>query len=167
MLKPDYYYDSVFEIPYGELHAKGIRGLIFDIDNTLTRFDEDLPPPKIAALLTRLNKMGFKVCLLTNNTNGRLNRFNRNIQLMGIANALKPFTWGIRKAMRLMSVDKNQTVIIGDQLLADVWGGKKAGIGTILVKPITEKDFWFVKIKRIIERRMLQKYFLEIENAKK
>ena len=161
MLRPDYYYDSVFQIPYEKLWEKNIRGLIFDLDNTLTPFHEKLPPAKIVALMRRLEKMGFEICLLTNNTTRRLNGFNEEMNLKGIANGLKPFTRGIKQAMEIMGTSKKQTVIIGDQLLSDVWGGKNAGITTILVAPITEKDFWFVKIKRIIERRMLRKFFEE------
>jgi len=167
MLTPDYYYESVFAIPYTELLNKNIRGLIFDLDNTLTPFHEKLPPAKIVALMKRLEKMGFKVCLLTNNTTGRLERFNAEMKLNGIANGLKPFTRGIRKAMKIMGTHRAQTVIIGDQLLSDVWAGKNAGICTILVKPITEKDFFFVRFKRHIERIMLRNYFKELENAEK
>ena len=167
MLTPDYYYESVFVIPYKELWEKNIRGLIFDLDNTLTPFHEKLPPAKIVALMKRLEKMGFKICLLTNNTTNRLNRFNEGMKLNGIANGLKPFTRGIRKAMDVMGTNRQQTVIIGDQLLSDVWAGKNAGICTILVKPITEKDFFFVRFKRHIERVMLRNYFKELEKADK
>jgi len=164
MLTPDYYYESVFEIPYKELLERDIRGLIFDLDNTLTPFHEKLPPAKIVALMKRLEKMGFQVCLLTNNTTNRLNRFNAGMQLKGIANGLKPFTRGIKNAMKLMGTNKTQTVIIGDQLLSDIWAGKNAGIVTILVKPITEKDFFFVRMKRVIERAMLRNYFKELNH---
>jgi len=163
MLTPDYYYDSVFQIPYEEFLKKKIRGLIFDLDNTLTPFHEKLPPAKIVALMKRLEKMGFEICLLTNNTTKRLNRFNEGMKLKGIANGLKPFTRGIRQAMKLMGTSRSQTVIIGDQLLSDIWAGKNARICTILVKPITEKDFFFVRMKRVIERFMLRKYFRELK----
>jgi len=163
MLTPDHYYDSVFEIPYEEFLQKKIRGLIFDLDNTLTPFHEKLPPAKIVALMNRLEKMGFEVCLLTNNTTKRLNRFNEAMKLKGIANGLKPFTRGVRQAMELMGTSRSQTAIIGDQLLSDIWAGKNARICTILVKPITEKDFFFVRMKRVIERFMLRKYFDELK----
>ncbi|MCL2216765.1 MAG: YqeG family HAD IIIA-type phosphatase [Defluviitaleaceae bacterium] len=161
MLTPDYYYDSVFQIPYEELWNRKIRGLIFDIDNTLTAFDESLPPAKIVALMKRLERMGFKLCLVTNNTGRRLRSFNEFMKLPGIANAIKPLTRGIRQAMQIMRTRPESTVIIGDQLLSDIWAGKNARIATILVKPITERDFWFVRIKRIIERIMLRKFFQE------
>jgi HAD superfamily phosphatase (TIGR01668 family) len=159
MLAPDYYYESVFLIPYDELWKKNIRGIIFDIDNTLTRFDEMQPSAKIVALLNKLERMGFRLCLVTNNTNKRLGHFIQNLSLPGIANAIKPFTRGLKFAMQTMGTKPAHTAIIGDQLLSDIWAGKNAKVTTILVKPVSEKDFILVRAKRIIERRLLRKFF--------
>ena len=163
MLEPDYYFESVFDISYEQFREKKIRGLIFDIDNTLTAFDEEKPSAETAKLLKRLQDMGFKLCLLTNNTKKRLDRFNQDLKLPGFASALKPFTAGIKKAIRQMEVELAQTAIIGDQLLTDIWAGKNAGITTVLVRPVTQRDFAFVRFKRLIENRMLKKFF---ENQK-
>lgn len=168
MFAPDYYYESVFQIPYDELWKNNIRGIIFDIDNTLTRFDEKQPSAKIVALLNKLERMGFRICLCTNNTNRRLGAFSENLTYPGIANAIKPLTRGIRYSMKTMGTKPAHTVIIGDQLLSDVWAGKNARITTILVKPISEKDFILVRMKRVIERFILRKYFAELKlNEKK
>lgn len=164
-LKPDYYYDSIFLIPYQELWQNKIRGLIFDIDNTLTPFDRQLPPTKVVALLHKLQGMGFSICLLTNNTTGRLNRFNEHLKLDGFANAVKPLTRGVSKCMKKMGTSPEHTAIIGDQLLSDVWAGKNAGITTVLVKPMTERDFFFVHAKRVVERFLLRNY-INHENEK-
>jgi len=158
MLNPDYYYESVFLIPYSDLWQQKIRGLIFDLDNTLAPYHTKYPPAKIVGLVKRLQRMGFQICLLTNNTKGRLAKFE-SLGVAGIANAAKPFTRGVRQAMELMGTHPPHTAIIGDQLLADVWAGKNAQITTILVKPITDKDFFTVRFKRLIERRLLRKYF--------
>ena len=165
MLEPDYYFESVFDIPYDKLREKNIIGLIFDIDNTLTAFDEEKPKDETVKLLQRLQDMGFKLCLLTNNTNRRLSGFNQDLKLPGFASALKPFTSGIKKAIKEMEVTPCQTAIVGDQLLTDIWAGKNAGIATILVKPITQRDFAFVRFKRLIENRMLKKFFQKLEQA--
>ena len=162
MIQPDLYYDSVHIIPYEELWKKNIRGLIFDLDNTLAPYDRKDPPARTVALLRRLERMGFKICLVTNNTKGRLQTFNKNLGLDGISGAVKPLTRGINAAMAKMKTKNTQTAIIGDQLLSDIWGGKNAKILTILVKPITEKDFFLVKIKRKIERRLLRDYFKKL-----
>ena len=156
MLKPDYYFESVFTVPYEELWQKGIRGLIFDVDNTLTLFDQKGPPPKTTALLKRLQGMGFAICLVTNNTGKRLGHFNEHLGLPGIANALKPLTRGVRAAMEKMSTKPANTAIIGDQLLSDIWAGKNARITTVLVKPLSTRDFYWVRLKRFIERILLR-----------
>jgi len=159
-LKPDYYFDTVFQVPYEELWDNNIRGLIFDIDNTLAAYEDTRPPAKVIALIKRLKNMGFSCCLLTNNTNKRLKHFDNALELDGIANALKPLTRGVNRAMQITGTNKAQTAIIGDQLLSDIWAGKNTGITTILVKPLSDKDLAFVHVKRLIERWLLRKYSL-------
>ena len=151
MLSPDYYYDSVFMIPYHELQQRNIKGLIFDLDNTLAPFNIPRPPAKIAALVRRLRRMGFIICLLTNNTEKRMRLFNEHLEAIGVHSAMKPLTGGIKRAMRLMGTERAETAIIGDQLFSDVWGGRNARIMTILVKPIGKADFFTVRMKRGLE----------------
>jgi len=158
LLRPDYYYDSVFQIPYDRLYAHGIRVLVYDIDNTLATHADDHPPEETLALVEQLKEMGFKVALLSNNTPNRLNIFNKSMNLPGASMAAKPFTPGLRRVMEEIGATREETIIIGDQLFADVWCGKKAGIGTILVKPITDKEWWTVRLKRGLERRVLKRY---------
>ena len=162
-LKPDYYYDTVYDIPYDELWVSEIRNLIFDLDNTLAPYAETHPSAKIVALVKRLQRIGFKICLLTNNTNKRLERFTKPLGLPGIANAAKPLTRGVRKSMKQMGTKRSYTAIIGDQILSDIWAGKRAGVTTILVKPISNKDFFFVRFKRMIEAWLLKRYYGEIK----
>ena len=38
---PDYDVDSAYKIPYEELYQKGVRGIIYDIDNTLVEHNQD------------------------------------------------------------------------------------------------------------------------------
>ncbi|MBZ4668522.1 MAG: YqeG family IIIA-type phosphatase, partial [Defluviitaleaceae bacterium] len=52
----------------------------------------------------------------------------------------------------------NETALIGDQIFTDVWGGNKAGIKTILVVPVSERDEWVTKIKRGLERIVIKIY---------
>jgi len=47
-------------------------------------------------------------------------------------------------------------MVIGDQLLTDVWGANRMGMVPVLVKPVCDKEGKFVKFKRIIEKRVLK-----------
>ncbi|MCL2571432.1 MAG: YqeG family HAD IIIA-type phosphatase [Defluviitaleaceae bacterium] len=158
-LKPDYYLDTVFQIPYEELWKNKIRGLIFDIDNTIAPYEEAEPSAKVTSLFARLKRMGFQICLLTNNTNKRLECFSKPLEIYGIANALKPSRRGMKKAMKLMGTKAAHTAIVGDQLFTDVWAGKNTGAMTVLVKPIADKDFVTVRLKRLLEGRLLKRYY--------
>ena len=132
--------------------------VVYDIDNTLATHADDYPPQETLALVDKLKTMGFKVALLSNNSPNRLNTFNKTMNLPGASWAAKPFTPGLRRVMSEMGATCEETIIIGDQLFADVWCGKKAGIATVLVKPITDKEWWTVRLKRGLERRVLKRY---------
>ena len=139
------------------LHKKGIRGLIFDIDNTLVPHGADADE-RIETLFRELKKMGFKTCLLSNNKLERVKRFNENIHSLYIYKAGKPKTANYIKAMRMMGTKKETTVFIGDQLFTDIWGAKKAGISNILLNPVDKKEEIQIVLKRYLERIVLNAY---------
>ncbi len=62
---PDERRNSVYEIDFDSLYRKGIRGLIFDIDNTLVPHGASATEG-IERLFNELKRMGFKTCLLSN-----------------------------------------------------------------------------------------------------
>ena len=73
---PDNTSTSAFEIPYEALYARGIRALIFDIDNTLTEHGKPATE-RAVALMERLKGIGFSVCLLSNNKEERVKMFSK------------------------------------------------------------------------------------------
>ena len=53
-----------------------------------------------------------------------------------VGHAGKPKRGGYRKAMERTGRIPAQTAIVGDQIFTDILGGKRAGITTLLVRPI-------------------------------
>ena len=78
-------------------------------------------------------------------------------------NAAKPAKGGYRKAMEEMGTDPQNTLFIGDQLFTDVWGARRAGIYSILVKPIHPKEEIQIVLKRYLERIVLHYYKKELK----
>ena len=154
---PDMKLNSVYEVDFNRLYKKGIRGLIFDIDNTLVPHGADADE-RIEKLFGELKKMGFKTFLLSNNKLERVKRFNANIRSLYIYKAGKPNAVNYIKAMRMMGTGKENTVFIGDQLFTDIWGAKKAGISTILLNPIDKKEEIQIVLKRCLEKIVLNTY---------
>lgn len=154
---PDDFVASTYVIPFEKLYEEGYRGLIFDIDNTLV--PHGAPADERAKkLFARLKEIGFDCCLLSNNQESRVQMFNEEIQVHYIYDAHKPSVKNYQKAMELMETDLHSTIFIGDQLFTDVWGAKRAGIRTILVKPIHPKEEIQIVLKRQLEKIVLYFY---------
>ena len=151
---PDEYRISSYVIPYQELYVKGYRGIIFDIDNTLV--PHGVPADKrTIELFEKLKEIGFSSCLLSNNKEFRVKSFNQIIQTNYIYNAGKPSIKNYKKAMTLMGTDITNTLFVGDQLFTDIWGAKRTGIYSILVKPIHPHEEIQIVLKRYLEKIVL------------
>ena len=157
---------SSYEIDYDRLYAEGIRGVIFDIDNTLV--SHGAPADERAKrLFQRLREIGFESCLLSNNQKKRVEMFNQEIQTHYIYNALKPARKNYLHAMEIMGTDQTNTLFVGDQLFTDVWGAKRVGIHNILVHPINPKEEIQIVLKRYLEKIVLHFYKKSKKRLKK
>lgn len=154
---PDYIYNSTYEIDFHYYYNTGIRGIIFDIDNTLVPHGADADERAIV-LFEKLRQIGFSTCLLSNNKEPRVLRFNQLIQSEYIYKAGKPGQKGYQRAMECMGTSIEQTMFVGDQLFTDVWGAKKLGITCVLVRPIHPKEEIQIVLKRYLERIVLCSY---------
>ena len=154
--------ESSYDINYEELYRKGYRGLIYDIDNTIVEHGADANA-EVVELFRRLNKIGFRICLLSNNKAPRVRRFYRGARVKGVKlhyifNAQKPRRRNYMKAMVLMRTTKKNTLFIGDQLFTDVYGANRSGIRSILVKPINKAEEVQIVAKRKLERVIMHFY---------
>lgn len=148
---------STYAIDFEKLYQEGYRGILFDIDNTLVEHGADASKEAVE-LFERLKKIGFQLCLISNNKQPRVERFNRDINVNYIYNAHKPSPKNYRKAMELMHTTVKTTVFIGDQLFTDVYGANLVGMKTYLVEPISPKEEIQIVLKRYLERIVLHFY---------
>lgn len=163
---PSRYIESTYRIPFEKMYEKGYRGVIFDIDNTLVPHGAPADE-KAVALFERLQKIGFKVCLLSNNKEARVEMFKKDIvPVYSIYKAGKPGIKNYKKAMELMGTNESDTFFVGDQLFTDVWGAKKAGLYTILVAPINPKEEIQIVLKRRLEYFVIKEYRKKCLNTK-
>lgn len=160
---PDIWLDSAYEINFEEMKKRGIHALIFDIDNTLVPHGAPADDRAIA-LFRRLHELGFSMMLLSNNKEPRVKSFCDAVEGAAyIYKAGKPGRKGYEKAMERMDSDRKTTVFIGDQLFTDVWGAKRCGIYSILVKPIDKKEEIQIVLKRYLEKIVLYFYLKEMK----
>lgn len=156
-LVPDLFLNSVHDLNTAALAEKGISAIIIDIDNTLVSWDTKEPDEKVNRFVCRLVEEGFRICILSNNSKKRVEEFNRCLNLPAIHKAIKPSRNAFIRAMKLMDATAENTAVIGDQIFTDVLGGNRMGLYTVLVAPISEKEFVWTRLVRMLERAVLKK----------
>ncbi|MDY5742622.1 MAG: YqeG family HAD IIIA-type phosphatase [Lachnospiraceae bacterium] len=149
--------ESPFELPYADWVAEGKKGIIFDIDNTLVLHDVKADEASIA-LFKELRKIGLKTCLLSNNHQPRVEKFQKKVGGFAVWDGHKPKVTGYEKALKLMNLNKGQAVFVGDQLFTDILGANRAGITSVLVRPRGPEKYFHIKLKRLFERYILKLY---------
>lgn len=148
-LYPRDYVESTYDIDFQKLYDEGYRGVIFDVDNTLV--PHNAPADERAkAFFKELNDIGFKALLLSNNKEPRVKTFKEAVKYCTyIYKAGKPGKAGYERAMEQMGTDVTNTIFVGDQILTDVWGANRAGIRSVMVKPVKK---WHEEIQIIFKR---------------
>ena len=154
---PTEYLNSTYEIDFKAFYKRGFRGIIFDIDNTLV--PHGMPADERAiALFERLKKMGYRITMLSNNKEPRVKMFCDAVDAPYIFKAGKPNPKNYRQACITMGTNEKNTLFVGDQIFTDVWGANKAGLYSILVKPIHPKEEIQIVLKRYLEKIVLFSY---------
>jgi len=158
---PYAYYASIFDIDYDQLKRQGIKSLFFDLDNTIIGYDEPSLSSKQTKLLLELKK-GFDVLIISNTNYKRVHQAVGSLDVPFIWHAKKPLKWGFKKALNMVQKSKEEVVIVGDQLMTDVFGANRFGIQAILVKSVKRKsDRKITQFNRKIEKLMLKKIKLK------
>lgn len=154
---PDDYLDSTYAIDFQSWYDRGYRAVLFDIDNTLV--PHGAPADERAReLFASLRRMGMKYCLISNNQLPRVKPFADEVQAFFIENAHKPSRKGYQAAMKKMGTDASNTMFVGDQLFTDVYGARRSGMTSLLVKPIHPKEEIQIVLKRYLEKIVLYFY---------
>ncbi len=159
-LFPDDKIKSTYQVDFEKLYAKGYRGILFDIDNTLVPHDAPADDRAIA-LFDRLHKIGFTVYLVSNNDEPRVKFFAEATGADGyVYKAGKPLARGYQEAIRQMGLEEKYVVFFGDQIYTDIWGGGHAGIYTVMVGRISAKEPFHIHLKRILEAPVVLLYIM-------
>lgn len=164
---PDLALNNLSEINVEKLQVLGIRGIVFDVDQTLTLPGEINLDPSVLPRFELLMK-SFACCALSNLQLGKFNyspleRATRlqdkyNLKIVLPENK-KPHPEGFNISARILNLPPNQIAYIGDRVLTDIIGGNYSGFYTILVNPLDENnDSFLIKVIRILEKIIVKIY---------
>ena len=163
-LKPFGYAICISDIDVSRLLSYNIRGVILDLDNTLVPWGSWDIPNKSREFIEKLKRAGIRCCLLSNtDKRDRAMFIGRELNLPVITNAFKPLPFSFLRAIKILGLKRDEVLSIGDQLFMDVFGSNIIGIRSILVRPLTNRDFVSTRILRFFEGRLIPKVLKEVE----
>lgn len=126
--------------------------ILLDIDNTLALQDDKIPYKETINWCSSMQKAGFTLVVVSNNSEGRVKEFAALYSLPYVSNARKPLPYGFNKAMKKMAVNRKNCTVVGDQIFTDFLGALFAGMNMILLEPLEEEKYGYLKTKRKIDK---------------
>ena len=154
---PDIYQENIYKIDYDMLLQRGIKCLIFDLDNTLVPITERLPREETKVLFKNLKEKGFKIFIASNSISARVRPFAEELKVNYKSSVKKPDIELINELVLSSKFGIDEIAMIGDSMMDDVVCGNKIGITTILLDQLDKKEFPLARIRRIKEHKIQKK----------
>ena len=103
------YQNNIYDIPYKKLKKRGIKCLLFDLDNTIAPLNVSEPDSKFLDFVYKLQDDGFKVIILSNASKARVAPFKEIANLDSAYHSMKPLK---KKYQRIMKMYKYKDVYL-------------------------------------------------------
>lgn len=135
VIKPDMHIDNVTEIDENVIdyirEVYGIEGIILDVDETI-RFNGQAID-KVNRKWLDMVRSKLKVIVVSNGIDKRIQKFfnDRGVEYIGFA--FKPIKKNFLKACKSLKLPPEKVCVVGDDIITDIYGGKRVNMKTILV----------------------------------
>lgn len=157
MLKPWLRARTIADLDLDMLERSGIRGIIIDVDDTLTAWHGRELHATVADAFGELESR-FRIAILSNcgsKRYGELAEIFSGVPIVAHGGNRKPGRAGYREALRLLECQADEAVMIGDRVLTDVYGANRSGIRAILVEAFGTPEPLHLTLVRKAERALL------------
>lgn len=149
---PTYYAKSIFDIDIEFYLNNKIKFIISDLDNTLDAFDSFVPSKQALELNAKLKQNGIILCLISNNTSSRVEKYASLLGVSYISSAHKPFKKKVLIFLKKNDINLDNVIMIGDQTVTDILCANRAHIKSILVDKLVERDQPTTKFNRMFDK---------------
>lgn len=154
---------SIYEIDVDFYKRNGVTTLFMDLDNTLDSFKAREPKEETINLVKILKENGINPIIISNNKASRVSGYANLLGVEFLSSARKPFSRKIKKEIAKRGIDKNNVMLVGDQMMTDVLAANGAKIKVVLTEKIVKEDQWTTHINRIFDRP-IRKYHRKHNN---
>lgn len=135
MIKPDIEIESVTSLTEEEIDRiikiYGIKGVILDVDETIRYNMNGITYDNNKWLDMLRSKV--KVIVVSNGIDKEIEEELKKKNIIYIGFAHKPLKKNFLKACKLLQLETHEVVVIGDDILSDIYGGKRNNMYTIKI----------------------------------
>jgi len=129
--------NSIFDLSPEALQAGGIKLVLADLDNTLTSYEESKPSQAVRNWKSALEARGISLFVVSNSRKShRCPDYCAALGVGYIRHAGKPRVRGFQAALKQCDCVPEEAIMVGDQIFTDIWGANRAGLTSVLVRPI-------------------------------
>lgn len=158
----DYLAKSIEDIDFKQLAQQGIHYIAFDADSTLVNFRGRELPVSTKLFLQKQRSLFTSWCIASNRITNDLLPLAKSMDAQVIRATLltrKPSRRFFDRVILLCGGKPSQIAMIGDKLIADIWGAKRAGMITIWVEKIGRDNpiDWAFRVRQI-EKWLMKAY---------
>ena len=154
---PNAYLNKVQDINIEFLMKNNIKALILDVDNTLIDYYKNLSD-EVIKWANEMKDQGIKLYILSNtNKKEKVEMVAKKLEIPYKSFARKPSKKGFMQIQNEIKLKTENIGVVGDQIFTDVIGGNRSKMFTILVDPVTPKDYWYTAWKRPLENCIKRK----------
>lgn len=158
-LVPSFTAKNVFEIEVDFYKKLNIKYLFCDLDNTLEVFNIKEPSQRVVDLNEELKKNDIKLIIISNNSKKRVEKYAKILSVNFIYRSFKPNTLKFNKFIKKNNFNKENILLVGDQLLTDIKCANKLGIKSMYVEELAKKNALVTKVNKFIEGIFKKKVF--------
>lgn len=150
---------SVYDIDIDFFVKNNVEYLFLDLDNTLDSYKCKEPSKRAIELIKNIEEKGIKVFIISNNRKKRVGGYACKIPCDYLFKTFKPFAFKMNKFIKQNNIEKDKSMIVGDQLMTDVSFGYNAKIRVVLTEKIVKEDQPTTRINRLFDRPIRKKLF--------
>jgi HAD superfamily phosphatase (TIGR01668 family) len=155
---PTFYAPTLFEVKPAFFKKQHIQFLCCDLDNTLAPFDELTPRAEVNQWVQSMKDAGLTFLIISNNKETRVKPFAESLGVDYLAKTGKPFKDKLLIFLKQKGYPKDKVMVIGDQLLTDVWLANRLGMKSLFTEKLVPYDHWPTRPNRLIESILKRRY---------
>lgn len=153
--KPSIYVRSFKDVNINQLKRQGIKLFIADLDNTLVPHFTRTPNKDVFDFIKKVRAAGMEFVIMSNNVKSRVLNFAKKAGVKkAYWNARKPLKRVLKKILEESKVMPHKTIIMGDQIIFDIWVANRLKCESILVQPLVSTDYKMSKFNIFLERKI-------------